>query len=189
MPPPASAGHPAPEAAIGPARTGKPRTDVPADVDESGLPSQGMYLEDEPRSGTARMIAIVALAILVIAGCLYALYTMLFVPGVLPGTPTPTTAPTATVTEGEEPTAIVSAEPTQDPLLTPTAAPTVTPGGLPTTHRVKSGDTLSGICQTYYKSEDSMYIQMIIDANKEKYPSIDTDFIQLDWELVIPAKP
>lgn len=174
---------------IGPARTGTPRADVAADTGEGGLPSQGMYLEDEPRSGTARMIAIVALAILVIAGCLYALYTMLFVPGVLPGTPTPTTAPTATVTEGEEPTAVVSAEPTQDPLLTPTAAPTVTPGGLPTTHRVKSGDTLSGICQTYYKSEDSMYIQMIIDANKEKYPSIDTDFIQLDWELVIPAKP
>ncbi len=52
-----------------------------------------------------------------------------------------------------------------------------------TIHKVKRGDTLSAIALKY-ESE----IDLIVEANKEKYKSITPDYIVCGWSLQIPKK-
>ena len=48
------------------------------------------------------------------------------------------------------------------------------------THKVKSGDTLSGISKKY-----GIPVSTIVNRNKTKYPSISASFIRVGWELKI----
>ena len=55
-----------------------------------------------------------------------------------------------------------------------------------TTYKVQSGDNLTRICNKYYGNHDKSTINKVVEANKEKYPSITADFIVSGWVLTIP---
>jgi hypothetical protein len=74
-------------------------------------------------------------------------------------------------------------EGTRTPIPRRTRSPTVKPGY--EIHVVKSGDSLSKIADKYGTT-----VEYIIEANKEEYPSLETNpaSIEVGWELLIPVK-
>lgn len=52
-----------------------------------------------------------------------------------------------------------------------------------TTHKVQRGDVLGRIAKSY-----GVKVAEIVEANRNKYPRITADYIQVGWVLIIPKK-
>ena len=55
-----------------------------------------------------------------------------------------------------------------------------------TTYTVKKGDNLTRICNSYYGNHKKSTIDMVVNANKKKYPKITANYIVTGWKLIIP---
>lgn len=116
--------------------------------------------------GWASSVVVGLLALGILAGGGFGLYTML---AVEPEPATPTVTPSPTTTPPPTPT------PTETP--TPTATPTPLP---PRAHRVEEGETVSDIAMLYDVTVDE-----ILALN----PDLDPELIRSDQVLLIPAAP
>lgn len=54
-------------------------------------------------------------------------------------------------------------------------------------YEVLKGDNLTKICNKFYSNHKKSTIDMVVNANKKKYPSITANYIVTGWELIIPG--
>ena len=85
-----------------------------------------------------------------------------------------------------DPTDYIDSDLPNSETTTETGAETGSETTTKTTHKVVRGDTISGICVTYYGKYTQNLGNKIVEANKSTYPKITLDYIQAGWTLVIP---
>lgn len=142
-------------------------------------------------SSKTKKIALIAIIAIVIIACGIAIYTLSN--GFRNGNPTDLT-PTAMITVSSNNSndtrnsgSVSSASTTTSSSASTAASSNPAAIVLPAQHTIAAGELLPSIAKKYYNSSDNKYLDAIISANKDKYPTFTKADYQQGWVITIPV--
>ena len=147
-------------------------------------------------SGKTKKIALIAIIAIVVVACGIAIYTM--TSQFRGGKPTPTPSITSSETSSGSSSAgsasvsassskVSSVSASSSKASSASVSSSAASIALPAQYTIAPGDLLVNIAKKYYNSTDAKYLDAIVTANKEKYPSFTRANYQQGWVITIPV--